>query len=338
MEIAYQIEHPIKMNVQLQVRGLTALLGSSGSGKTTLLKALAGLIPAKGRPFAKLPAERRRVGYLPQGHALVPHLTVAENASLAISGNDDDVHHSLEKVGLTHLAHRYPPELSEGQRQRVALARALAANPRLLLLDEPTSALDSVTRDATLDLLESLSKKFELPMLIVTHDPYVASRCDYIGVLESGRIVQFDSPENVFQRPATTSIAKMVGFDNIFEGVAETADATGVLIKTNEQRLWVETPNPPASGSSVKWGIRPEEVMVVRPSRPLPPGLANNVFSVKITRVQKRGTSYCIHLDGPLQLSMLLPRHVQDRLQLREAASVDVVLKPRYIHLFSSLD
>ncbi len=336
MEIAYRIEQPLRMDVHLQVRGLTALLGSSGAGKTTLLKAIAGLIPASGRPFANLSPERRQVGYLPQGYALVPHLTALENVTLALPDGKSDASAYLERVGLSAMADNYPAELSGGQKQRVALARALARKPRLLLLDEPTSALDAVTRDDALDLLESLSRSLNLPVLIVTHDPYVASRCDHVGVLENGTIVQSGNPEDVFQRPATVSIARMVGFSNIFEGIVAKVADTGLSLSVGNNRFWVETPMRPPTGSRVSWGIRPEEVMVVRSDRPLPPDLRANVLRVKVARMQKRGTGYCLQLDGPLRLSMLLPRHVQDRLRLTEAAQVEVVLKPRYIHLFSS--
>jgi len=338
MEIAYRIEQPLRLDVELQVRGLTALLGGSGAGKTTLLKALAGLVPANGRPFAGLPPEKRQVGYLPQGYALVPHLTAAENVALALPDDGGSAVSLLEKVELAHLADKLPGELSGGQQQRVALARALARKPRLLLLDEPTSALDAISRDSALDLLESLSRSLKLPVLIVTHDPYVASRCDHVGVLENGRIAQAGNPEDVFQRPATVSIARMVGFSNIFSGVISEITDSGVVLSVGEKRFRVETPNRPPPGSRVDWGIRPEEVMVVRPDRPLPQELRGNVLTVTVERMQKRGAGYCLQLGGELPLSMLLPRHVQDRLRLTEAASIEVVLKPRYIHLFSASD
>ena len=338
MEIAYRLNHPLRMDVRLKISGLTALLGPSGSGKTTLLKAVAGLLPADGRPFSGLSPEQRKIGYLPQGFALVPHLNALENVALALPEPGGDAMALLDRVNLVEHAGKYPSELSGGQKQRVALARALAREPRLLLLDEPTSALDAITRDSALDLLESLSRSLNLPVLIVTHDPYVASRCNHVGVLESGRIIQSGSPEEVFQRPATVSIARMVGFSNVFEGVIKEVGDKGLVLAAGGNSFWVESTHRPRAGSSVKWGIRPEEVMVVRPDRPLPPDMRNNVITARIARVQKRGTGYCFQLDGPLRLFMLLPRHVQDRLRLTEAATIEVVLKPRYIHLFSESD
>jgi len=336
MEIAYRISKPLKMNVRLDVSGLTALLGASGSGKTTLLKAIAGLLPAEGTPFGGLPSRSRRIGYLPQGYALVPHLTALENVALALPGAAGGAAlELLEQVGLAGQASRYPAELSGGQKQRVALARALARKPSLLLLDEPTSALDAISRDNALDLLERITRKLDLPTLIVTHDPYVASRCDRVGVLENGTIVQSGAPDKVFQHPATISIARMVGFSNIFTGTVTSSSDAGLWLEAGGKNLWVETSRSFEPGSRLKWGIRPEEVMVVRKDRPLPSSLHANVIQVKIVRLQKRGTGYCLRLKGPLELSMLVPRHVQDRLQLKEAATIEVVLKPRYIHLFS---
>jgi len=339
MEIAYRITAPLKMNARITVRGLTALLGESGSGKTTLLKAIAGLLPAKGKPFSGLPAQIRRIGYLPQGYALVPHLSALENVALALPGDPEKALFYLSQVGLEGLAGRLPSQLSGGQQQRVALARALALEPRLLLLDEPTSALDAISRDAALDLLESISRRFSLPVLLVTHDPYVASRCQRVGVIEKGRIIQQGNAEDVFQRPASLGVARMVGFTNIFEGVVVERATDRVIVETAGSRLFVENgAAAPPVGKSVFWGIRPEEVMIVRPDRPLPPELQSNVLRVSLLKMQKRGAGYCALLGGPLSLRMLLPRHVQDRLRLVEGGVFEVVLKPRYIQLFSPSD
>lgn len=340
MEIAYRITAPLKMNARITVRGLTALLGESGSGKTTLLKAIAGLLPAKGKPFSGLPAQIRRIGYLPQGYALVPHLSALENVAMALPGDPaEKALFYLSQVGLEGLAGRLPSQLSGGQQQRVALARALALEPRLLLLDEPTSALDAISRDAALDLLESISRRFSLPVLLVTHDPYVASRCQRVGVIEKGRIIQQGNAEDVFQRPASLGVARMVGFTNIFEGVVVERATDRVIVETAGSRLFVENgAAAPPVGKSVFWGIRPEEVMIVRPDRPLPPELQSNVLRVSLLKMQKRGAGYCALLGGPLSLRMLLPRHVQDRLRLVEGGVFEVVLKPRYIQLFSPSD
>jgi ABC-type Fe3+/spermidine/putrescine transport system ATPase subunit len=227
VEIDYRLERPLNLHARLRVEGLTALLGESGSGKTTLLRALAGLLAARGQPFGGLAPERRRVGYLPQGYALVPHMTALENVALPLQGPEAlrSARRWLERVELPHLADRRPHELSGGERQRVALARALAARPRLLLLDEPTSALDAATRETAVDLIDRIVSEEGLPTLLVTHDPYVAARSRSLAVLEGGRVRQQAPPDEVFARPATLGIARLVGFANIFAGrVHEHAD------------------------------------------------------------------------------------------------------------------
>lgn len=338
MEIDYQLERPLKLHANLHVQGLTALLGESGSGKTSLLRALAGLIPARGRPFAGLPPERRRVGYLPQGYALVPHMTALENVALPLQGSQayERARYWLERVQLGHLAGRRPHELSGGERQRVALARALALAPRLLLLDEPTSALDTGSREATIDLINGIVDEVSVPTLLVTHDPYVAAHSRSLAVLERGRVRQQGPPDEVFARPATLGIARLVGFTNIFAGRVVGREKGGVWLQTQGLRVFAPTENPPPNKCQLHWGIRPEEVMIVRPDRPLSSTLARNRLEVQVRRVVKKGLAYAVRVEGALTLEVLLPRHVQDRLRLSEGDLIEVALKPTYLHLFSS--
>lgn len=340
MEIDYRLEHPLELQARLQVQGLTALLGESGSGKTSLLRALAGLLRARGRPFADLPPERRRVGYLPQGYALVPHMTALENVALPLRGPNArrTAGRWLERVELAHLAERRPHELSGGERQRVALARALALEPRLLLLDEPTSALDAATRETAVELIERIVDEEGLPTLLVTHDPYVAARSRSLAVLEVGRVRQQGPPDEVFARPATLGIARLVGFANIFSGRVAGHEEDGVWIETQGLRVFAPAAGPPKPGARVHWGIRPEEVMIVRPDRPLSAPLARNRLEVRVRRLIKKGLVYVVRVAGALELEVALPRHVQDRLRLNEGDLIEVALKPAYVHLFSSDD
>lgn len=163
--------------------GVTALLGPSGSGKTSVLRALAGLDRRAGSlRFADevwqdatrfVPAERRRVAYVPQGSGLLPHLTIAANldyaARRAVSGPFDraDV---VARTGIAPLLHRSPGKLSGGERQRASIARALLGQPRLLLMDEPLSGLDGEARDRLRDELGRLFFSLAVPVIYVTHD------------------------------------------------------------------------------------------------------------------------------------------------------------------------
>ncbi|MCB9689500.1 MAG: ATP-binding cassette domain-containing protein [Alphaproteobacteria bacterium] len=193
------------LDVGLEVEhGPVALVGPNGAGKTTLLRALAGAVAAtgsarvRGRELLGLAPERRRVGYLPQGYGLFPHLTAADNVAYGIVGADrrDRALAVLGSVGARHLADRRPVALSGGERQRVALARALATDPELLLLDEPTAALDVAVRREIRELLaEHLRTR---PAVIVTHDPrdLVALRPTVV-LLDGGRVVEVRGPLEV---------------------------------------------------------------------------------------------------------------------------------------------
>ena len=169
------------------------IYGASGAGKSQMLKAIAGLSrPDSGvieldgiKVFDSsagidVPARKRRVGYLFQDYALFPHLNVRQNIgfglqrgwfNLAPRGEPEAVRYWLEAFGLTEVAHQRPAELSGGQRQRVALARALVAEPGALLLDEPFAALDPALRVRMRAELDTLQRRLDIPMLMITHDP-----------------------------------------------------------------------------------------------------------------------------------------------------------------------
>ncbi len=188
-------------------QGVTALLGPSGAGKTLTLRAIAGLVRvAAGRIVAQnrvlldvaaridLPARERRVGYVFQQYALLPHLTVRENVAYGLDGwanaeraaRTDEM---LALVGLESFADRHPRVISGGQQQRVALARALAPRPTVLLLDEPLAALDVPLRRRLGEELRSLHERSGIPMVLVTHDPDEAARiADVVLYVEQGRV------------------------------------------------------------------------------------------------------------------------------------------------------
>jgi len=327
VEVRYRVRWPLTLEVRFQIRGFTALLGESGVGKTTLLKALAGLIPAEGTPFGGLPAEKRPVGYLPQDLALFPHMTAWENVAFPLRGKDrrERALALLERVGLGEHAKKLPRALSGGQKQRVALARALAREPALLLLDEPTSALDPVTKDRVLGELVELLKREGLPALAVSHDPLLAGMADWLVVLGRGRILQEGPPEEVLAAPASLEVARLLGYENLFPArvVPGGVEAEGVFLRL---------PLPPwaREGARAWLGVRAAEVIVVREDRPPPEG---NVLEGFLERLHPEGLAYRGVFRGALTLEILLPRHVQERLRLEAGRPIQVVLKPRYLHL-----
>ncbi len=217
---------------------ILCLLGASGSGKSSALRLIAGLErPASGRitihdhvvagDGRHVEPERRHVGLVFQDFALFPHLTVKANVAFGIRHGDrtqtgSTVAALLRDVGLADRADRYPHMLSGGERQRVALARALAPRPRILLMDEPFSSLDSRLRDQVREQTIDLLRRTGTTTIMVTHDPVEAMRvADRIGVLAQGRLVQFGTAADIYQRPCSPQMACVFGHVNTVEGAVD---------------------------------------------------------------------------------------------------------------------
>ncbi len=227
--------HPVVNNVSLEVGDgeFFVLLGSSGSGKTTVLSLIAGLTAADhgrvilhGRDVTLLPTQERRVGFVFQNYALFQYMNVAENVEFGLKirkvpaverrRRRDEL---LEMVGLAGLGGRMPRQLSGGQQQRVALARALAYQPEVLLLDEPLGALDAKIRVELRRNLKSIQRKLGVTTIFVTHDQEEAfDLADRIGVMNFGRLLEVDTPEELYQRPQTEFVASFLGSGNLLLG------------------------------------------------------------------------------------------------------------------------
>ncbi len=209
-----------------------ALVGPNGSGKTTLLRTIAGAYrPLRGTitvgdrvlfDAAKgidLPPEERRVGYVPQGYGLFPHLRVLDNVRFGLAGLSRRENGALasatavlEQLGAGHLTDRWPDTLSGGERQRVALARALVTEPHILLLDEPLAALDAAARRSLRRRLADRLAESAVPALVVTHDVHdiVALNAE-VHVIEEGSIVQRGPADALAAHPATEFVAEVFG-------------------------------------------------------------------------------------------------------------------------------
>ncbi|WP_104431989.1 ATP-binding cassette domain-containing protein [Kineococcus xinjiangensis] len=268
--VVKSFDAPVLTGLDLDVAtgSLVALLGPSGCGKTTLLRVVAGfehaeagtvevggrLVEGEGRP---VPAERRRVGVVPQEGALFPHLSVHDNVAFGLPRAERAGHRPaelLELVGLAGLGARMPHELSGGQQQRVALARALAPEPSLVLLDEPFSALDAGLRaQVRADVRASLHAAGASAVL-VTHDQQEAlSTADVVAVVRGGRVVQAGDPWTVYAQPTDLGVATFVGESVVLPGSARSGVVTSALGR-----------HPTGSGveGPVDVVVRPEQIEV----------------------------------------------------------------------------
>jgi multiple sugar transport system ATP-binding protein len=202
------------------------LLGPSGCGKTTLLRAIAGLgivdsgrISIDGRDVTYLPPRDRNISMVFQSYAIFPHMTVHDNIAFGLRMRNADKKHIKERVHtvaqLLHIEEmlgRYPSQMSGGQRQRVAVARALAVEAKVLLMDEPLSNLDALLRLEMRAELKSLLHRLGATTIYVTHDQIEAlSMGDRIAVMRSGRILQYDHPTRVYDRPSHHFVGGFIG-------------------------------------------------------------------------------------------------------------------------------
>jgi ABC-type Fe3+/spermidine/putrescine transport system ATPase subunit len=206
------------------------LLGPSGCGKTTLLRILAGFyrqdegsVLVNGKDVGQLSPEKRGTPLVFQDYALFPHMTVSENIGyglhlLKIGGEKmkGEVSRMQEMFGLAGMGKRYPRELSGGQQQRVAFARALILRKDILLLDEPLSNLDAKLRVEVRAHLRRIQRENGITVVYVTHDQEEAlAMSDYIAVMSEGAVQQFDSPHEIYHRPATCFVADFIGSANL---------------------------------------------------------------------------------------------------------------------------
>ncbi len=235
-----------EVSLTVEPGSFMVLLGPSGSGKSTLLRCLAGIervtagtVHLGGTLVASermhLAPERRGLAMVFQDYALWPHLTVAGNVGFALRRRHlpsatatRAVHEMLERVGLAHLATRYPSELSGGEQQRVALARALVADPGLLLFDEPLSNLDADLRERLRVEIATLTRESNATAVYITHDQAEAfALADQIGVLEEGHLVQCAPPEELYLSPATPFVARFTGLAGELPGTLQHAPQAG---------------------------------------------------------------------------------------------------------------
>jgi|CXWK01.1.fsa_nt_gi molybdate transport system ATP-binding protein len=300
------------LHVQLAMGAeVLVLFGPSGSGKTTTLSAIAGLlVPDRGRILVNgellferdggrginVPARKRHIGYVFQHYALFPHLTALQNVAYPLAGRGEQAAGFLERMNLAHLADRYPHELSGGQQQRVAIARALAAAPRVLLLDEPFSALDVAARQRLQRELLGWQRELDLPVIYVTHrleDAFAVGQ--RLAVMREGQLAQVGPIEDVFRNPANLEVAEVMGIRNLFQARIVDARPDGLALDWDGLHL-MAPPQALAVGSTAAAYIRPEDVKILYPNRPLPDAMVHNQAAGRIVAGKLDPGGYVLHV------------------------------------------
>ena len=236
------------VNLSFNKGEFICFIGTSGSGKTTCMSMINRMNePTKGKVLINdkdvkdvNPVElRRQIGYVIQNIGLMPHMTIRENITLVqklMKVDEETRKQTAEKmIDLVELPRemldRYPAELSGGQQQRIGVVRALAANQDIILMDEPFGALDPITRDALQDLVKDLQERLGKTIVFVTHDMDEALKlANRIVIMSEGKVIQFDTPENILRNPTNEFVEELIGEDRLLQAKPDTTMVGEVML------------------------------------------------------------------------------------------------------------
>jgi spermidine/putrescine transport system ATP-binding protein len=272
------------VSLSIKAGELFSFLGPSGCGKTTLLRMIAGFeIPRSGNIFigdaeiTALPPYRRPVNTIFQNYSLFPHMNVFDNVAFGLRISKapketvrDRVMDMLKMVKMDDQARKYPSQISGGQKQRVAIARALINRPKVLLLDEPLAALDLKLRQHMLIELMNIHDAVGITFIYVTHDQGEAmSISDRLAVMDSGRVVQYGPPDDVYERPASIFSAYFIGETNLISGEVTGIEDEYVQLRCpmgDDKFFEIDSTFhfPPLLGRKLTISLRPEKIAIAR--------------------------------------------------------------------------
>ncbi|MCZ2720273.1 ABC transporter ATP-binding protein [Marinomonas sp. 15G1-11] len=300
------------LNLSIEPGSFVALLGPSGCGKSTILRMLAGFEPVSSGEIRHgerclsseqqhVPTEARNFGMVFQSYALWPHMTVAENVGYPLKikkikgvEKEQRIKDALSVVELEDYANRLPSQLSGGQRQRVALARSLVTEPDVVLFDEPLANLDRHLRATMEATFRAFHKRTKATIVYVTHDQSEAmSLADHIAVLHKGQLVQWATPEELYNTPKNTWLANFIGRGSVLK-VAAIEPLQ--YVKTDTLHQIVQMVNASAATSSIL--IRPHDIQFVEENV--------DALSVQVRTCIFRGERYDVELilnDGQALLA-----------------------------------
>lgn len=297
-----------KLNLEIKKNEFLTLLGPSGCGKTTTLKIIGGFESADSgevmfeeKDMSDLPSYERPVNTVFQKYALFPHMNIYENIAFGLKIKklpkqeiDTKVKEMLKLVALEGFEKRTVDSLSGGQQQRVAIARALVNEPKVLLLDEPLGALDLKLRQEMQRELKKIQKQLGITFIFVTHDQEEAlTMSDTIVVMNKGKIQQMGSPEDIYNEPQNSFVAKFIGESNIVDGVMLDdfrVEFCGREFKCVDKGF--------EKNEEIEVVIRPEDIKMVDPEAGMLKGLVTSVIFKGVHNeitVEENGRTWYIH-------------------------------------------
>ncbi len=351
-------EKKVLQNLSLEVEKneILSLLGPNGCGKTTLLNLLSGLArPEKGQIYINdilvsgelgdkkvhLNPSERKVGYVFQTVSLFPHMRVQDNVAYGLKAMhlpkgeiEKRTEGLLDFVGLKECARLYPHQLSGGQKQRTALARSLATEPQVLLLDEPVSAVDPQLRESFRLELKTYLRKLKITVVYVTHnlsEAFIMS--DRIAVMGNGSIEQIGGGTEIFDKPASSYVAKFLGV-NAFKGKAASAKGELLEIEANGARFLAYS-EPNLVGKRVIVTIKPESISISKSSDLASKNVGDNSIEGTISEmVQMRSTAQ-VTVDVGFLLKARLPLTVVKNLGLTMGEKVSVNFRVDSLNVFA---
>jgi multiple sugar transport system ATP-binding protein len=300
--------HDVSMNIK--DGEFFVLLGPTGAGKTTTLRIIAGLEKQEqgnvyfgNELMNNVPPADRDTAFVFQQYSLYPSMTVYENMAFPLKSPlrnfskdeiDRRIKSAAEKLKVTHLLERKTARLSGGEMQRVSIGRAIVREPKVFLMDEPLSNLDAKLRESLRVEIKHLQKTQGITTLFVTHDQIEAlTMADRLAVLDHGKIVQLGTPEDIYDRPATTFVAQLVGTPriNLFSAVRDNGE-----LKTKTGSIAFDVPSTLPNDVTV--GVRPEDIHLQ----------PDGAFKAKVRLTEPLGVETIVHLqNGDTTLLSIIP-------------------------------
>lgn len=317
------------LNLTIKPGSFFTILGPSGCGKTTLLKSIAGIIDdydgeifVDGKNINSTPIEKRNITFIFQDHLLFPNMTVFNNIAFGLTIKKFDkakisekVDKILELLEIAEVKDKYPHQLSGGQKQRVSIGRALAIDPQILLMDEPFSSLDINLRYTMRSLIKKLHKALNLTIVFVTHDKDEALiLSDEIAIIDKGKILQVDSPYNIYESPKTLEVANFFGHTNIIKGLVKNN-----FFISDDFNIKLELNDSYNDNNTYCLALKPEDIL-------LTPDSSSSLIIEDKVYIGERFV-YCVNNDNKESLNIVSSKHID--LDLSTKVSITLNFKER---------